>query len=719
MAQIFISYRRADSRAMSRRLYDALADHYGARLIFRDSDTIPKGQNFLQIIEQYIIHSKVVLVLIGPDWLDIRDETTGARRLDDPEDFVRVEVDLALRHVPKVIPVLLDDTPMPTENDLPRRIAGLAYQNAVQVRDATFDDDMQALFAAIGLRSRRERARLMWGALLAIMVMLVFAAGLLALNNRPPGAPGNLRTQAVLAMTAQFLPPPTETANVTQTIQRIQTEVVQTATADALATIEAYTDTPSHTPTPTSTATATPQPPTPTPDSTQTAAAQVTQQGLATEERATQIAQLTANAPTNTPQPTPTPSWTFTPTPSVTPTPPPTLAPTGSPTLPPETVTAAARATRGSFETQVFQTAVATQATGTARAVESVWVVNAPSFIRANPSMDAAVVGSVLEGTALEVIAFSSDRSWRFVRLQDGTEGWIARNLVDAVTVTPNMSPEAVLAAPTQTPSLTPTVVAASATALPETLQAAYDAAAAYDYQQGNAAWSPIVQDFDGVAMVLVPPGCFMMGSDDGRANERPAHEQCFDEPFWIDRYEVTGAQFDSSGEGADDDMPLERVDWFAAQAHCASRGGRLPTEAEWEYAARGPDSLVYPWGNAFDGGRVNFCDSNCALAWADDNYDDGYPIAAPVGRFPEGASWVGALDLSGNVWEWVSTIYLQEAYPYPYAADDGREGDDPDARRVVRGGQWRGTDNGLRAAFRVELQPNSLDAGGFRCMWR
>lgn len=214
---------------------------------------------------------------------------------------------------------------------------------------------------------------------------------------------------------------------------------------------------------------------------------------------------------------------------------------------------------------------------------------------------------------------------------------------------------------PTQTPSLTPTL---------DPLQPLYVTATAYDYRQGNDAWTPITHDFDGVTMVLVPPGCFMMGSDE----ENPVHQQCFDEPFWIDQTEVTQGDFErlggvkaNSNRFDGDQRPVERISWLEARRFCKQRGARLPTEREWEYAARGPDDLVYPWGNEWNRDNVVVEDQTM-----------------PVGSIAVGASWVGALDMSGNVWEWTSSLY----WDYPYDSTDGREDDAniTDAR-VLRGG--------------------------------
>lgn len=219
-----------------------------------------------------------------------------------------------------------------------------------------------------------------------------------------------------------------------------------------------------------------------------------------------------------------------------------------------------------------------------------------------------------------------------------------------------------------------------------------------------NSDWEPIVREFDGVAMALVPVGCFTMGSNTAR-DEQPVHEQCFTEPFWIDVTEVTQAQFArfngarASASAYDgDDHPVEYITWFEAQAFCALRGGRLPTEREWEFAARGPASMAYPWGEA----------------WVAANAVFNRRAAANVGQVPAGASWVGALDLAGNQSEWVNSLYQT----YPYSADDGREAATRAGDRVLRGGSWSDSNNAnLRAANRNWSSPGLIDVNvGLRC---
>ncbi len=269
--------------------------------------------------------------------------------------------------------------------------------------------------------------------------------------------------------------------------------------------------------------------------------------------------------------------------------------------------------------------------------------------------------------------------------------------------------------------------------------------------------------DSHGVPMVYVPAGPFEMGSsaDVGLAEckkLRSNHDECQrswfedEEPvhtitlyaFYIDQYEVTNAQFavflnEQGSEGgaiwldADDggmhihqqggiwqvddgyaDHPVIKVSWYGARAYCEWRGTRLPTEAEWEKAARGVDGRLYPWGNEFDGRRANFCDSNCEHEWANRDYDDGYAFTAPVGFYSNGISPYGVYDMAGNVWEWVQSEYRD----YPYQTDDGREDSSGTNARVLRGGSWYNVGDCVRAALRDDYNLTvAYYEVGFRCV--
>ncbi len=218
-----------------------------------------------------------------------------------------------------------------------------------------------------------------------------------------------------------------------------------------------------------------------------------------------------------------------------------------------------------------------------------------------------------------------------------------------------------------------------------------------------NRDWKVQTDVFDGVEMALVPPGCFKMGSINAQA-ERPIHEVCFTEPFYIDVYEVTNEQFDDKAGVSrrpsfhkGDKLPREFLTWFEAKEFCESREARLPTEAEWEFAARGPDSLKFTWGEEFD--------ANALI------YNSRRP--AEVGSAPGGESWVGAQDLIGNVWEWTSSLYK----PYPYKATDGRENaKDKRSERVLRGGSFANF-RFTTASIRAFSPPDTIFSNyGFRC---
>jgi formylglycine-generating enzyme len=263
--------------------------------------------------------------------------------------------------------------------------------------------------------------------------------------------------------------------------------------------------------------------------------------------------------------------------------------------------------------------------------------------------------------------------------------------IIDAYTDTP---------APTQTPTLTPLGIAIQRARAKTNSNAEWQ----NPYPEG------FVQEFDGVPMVLVPSGCFTIGSEVHGEDEKNGNQICFYVPFWLDQTEVTQADFARlEGEKAIDNYfdganrPVENITWFEAQAFCEQREGRLPTEAEWEYAARGPDELIYPWGNDWNENNVvwNRNDSSGTV--------DVKSIASAV-------SWVGAFDLSGNVWEWM----LSEYKVYPYDKNDGREENlsSGTVQRVSRGGSWY-SDNPdfLRSSSRTNNPSSAAGTNvGFRC---
>lgn len=263
----------------------------------------------------------------------------------------------------------------------------------------------------------------------------------------------------------------------------------------------------------------------------------------------------------------------------------------------------------------------------------------------------------------------------------------------------------------------------------------------AYTFQGSNEDWQPFEWEFDGVPMMLVPVGCFMMGSTQQQLDdlheqlmeqyqdapndaewisdffprlfeiEMPQHPICFDEPFWIDKYPVTNQQFEGflSAGGYENRLyweqleasqiiyspnrigpyprywlnnggakhPVIALSWSEAVAYANWRGASLPTEAQWEYVARGLDNWAYPWGNDLDC-RHSSCDVNGYLS-VDRNW-----TTFPIGSFPTGASWVGTVDMLGGLLEWTSSQYA----PYPYHTDDGRENFDASLPRIQRGGE-------------------------------
>jgi formylglycine-generating enzyme required for sulfatase activity len=243
---------------------------------------------------------------------------------------------------------------------------------------------------------------------------------------------------------------------------------------------------------------------------------------------------------------------------------------------------------------------------------------------------------------------------------------------------------------------------------------------------------STMISEKDDMVMVYVPEGAFTMGSDSGDNNERPAHNVFLDN-FWIDRTEVTHSQFtecvkagvcglplyvggyarDYYFEDKFADYPIILVSWEIANSYCEWVDRRLPTEAEWEKAARGTDGRIYPWGNEAP---------NCSLANIPDcvslNLSQS-PLYAlsPVGSYTEGQSPYGALDMIGNVQEWVADWY-DEIY-YSASPDKNPLGPDAGRHRVARGGSDHQIANAISRTWALpdyKFYSNLSSHTGFRC---
>jgi formylglycine-generating enzyme required for sulfatase activity len=255
--------------------------------------------------------------------------------------------------------------------------------------------------------------------------------------------------------------------------------------------------------------------------------------------------------------------------------------------------------------------------------------------------------------------------------------------------------------------------------------------------------------------MIAIPGGSFFMGSDEGLAFEKPSHQVSI-APFCIDEFEVSVDKYKACSDsgrckraGATNEWPaitdkerkvfdptcnirdpdgrgkhpINCVDWEMADKYCHEQGGRLPTEAEWEFAARGPDGRKYPWGDDDPAaGHMNACGKEC-VAWGAKNgieekamyeVDDGFPTTAPVGSFPKGASRYGVQDVVGNVWEWVADWYG----PYASTEEHDPKGPAQGDERVIRGGSWNGSyASWVRPTFRYKDAPTKRSYGiGFRC---
>jgi formylglycine-generating enzyme len=223
----------------------------------------------------------------------------------------------------------------------------------------------------------------------------------------------------------------------------------------------------------------------------------------------------------------------------------------------------------------------------------------------------------------------------------------------------------------------------------------------------------------DGAPMVLVPAGEFTMGSEQGDDDEQPVHRVLLDR-FYLDTFEVTNGRFakfvaaiqseppwgfaDQETPVVQAERPVRWVNWLEATGYCLWAGKRLPTEAEWEKAARGTDGRTYPWGN-----------EPPTAAHAVFGLKEGDETVSPIGNRDAGSSPYGIHDLAGNLYEWVTDWY-DDAF-YTQSVPSNPRGPVEGTAKVQRGGSYINSPYRLRSAFRTKSDPTEHDPHvGFRC---
>lgn len=283
----------------------------------------------------------------------------------------------------------------------------------------------------------------------------------------------------------------------------------------------------------------------------------------------------------------------------------------------------------------------------------------------------------------------------------------------DSVTRTPSQQTTATL-----TPIISGTLSATQSPTISRTPSISSSPTIAKTYTPTPTIYPPQITQ-KGAVMLLIPAGSFTMGSNNGNDDEKPPHTVTLS-AFYMDKYEVSNALYKACMNANACSAPAERssysrssyyynsqfdnypviyVNWYQAKSYCLWRGGDLPSEAEWEYAARGTDGRIYPWGNQIDKTRANYNGSD----------------TTSIDNIVAGESPFGLYNMAGNVWEWVNDWY--DGSYYQSSPSINPQGPSTGLNRIVRGGSWGVDPGSTNSANRFEFYPRSMSyATGFRC---
>ncbi|HEY8186292.1 MAG TPA: SUMF1/EgtB/PvdO family nonheme iron enzyme [Pyrinomonadaceae bacterium] len=606
---IFISYRRDDSSGHAGRLFDKLVDHFGKDRIFMDIDTIEPGEDFIAVIENAVTSCDVLLAIIGKRWLSGSDRGSG--RLDNPNDFVRLEIGTALSRDIRVIPVLVQRARMPNPQEVPDDLVKLTRRNAVELSDLRWQNDVDQLIHVLEkvLTKRDEAARQAEAA-------------------KQAEQEKQLQEEEQKRLAEE------------KKLRQAQQEAKQRAADEQRKKEEE-------------------------------------RKRKEAEERARQEAQIALKR----------------------------------------------RAEEERVQAEI-ETRKLAEKDAERRRIEAEQKAERQRLEAEKRNRD--------ERARIQREAEAAERN-RALSLQGSRkENQNKADLPTIITTPASEQPTQLFdsKAIPQTPasdvrSKVPTVLIITASVVVLSFIAVVILAGVIlirqtegEQQSANPNTTPANSQLTGqpegapptrelpqppAGMVYVPGAKFTMGRHSNDSLETPTHQVTV-KPFFMDMYEVTCEEYKKFLDANPDHAapngwvyrnypagsarkPVTGVDWDDAVKYAAWCGKRLPREEEWELAARGTDSRLYPWGNEWKAGLAN-------TGKPEAGPNDGALGMSDVGTY-KGKSPYGAYDMVGNAWEWTASDFRDQGGKFPSAADSGRD------LKVIRGGSWASQSDQATATFR------------------